>query len=148
MRSRTDGASVRGLRANSFAAQVMLLVEVSLGIAVSLYATVPTSDRGKGWLAAFGAAVSGGPVLLTLHALLGTLLLLTAISAAVRALLSHGPALLVIATLALLAILVAWVAGARFVGTTSDTASLVMALATMVALLCYSTILLIASSGG
>ena len=44
---------------------------------------------------------------------------------------------------ALLAILVAWLSGTRFVSDMSNAASLAMALATGVALLCYTTILFI-----
>ena len=63
---------VGGLRANSLAAVVMLLIQYCLGISVTLYSALPASDHGKSLFSAFEAAVGDGPVLLTLHALLGT----------------------------------------------------------------------------
>jgi hypothetical protein len=62
----------------------MLLTEFGLGIWVNLCARLPTSDHGKGVLAALGDAVASGPVALALHALLGTLLLVAVITVAAR----------------------------------------------------------------
>lgn len=135
---------INSLRTNAFAAIVMLLLEFGLGVDVNLYANVPPSDHGKGLLAAFGGAVTGGPLALTLHALLGTLLLITGIAGVIRASLARRTSLLAVASIALGAILVAWASGTRFVGDMSNGASLAMALATAVALLCYAIILFIA----
>ena len=132
-----------GLRANSFAAIFMLLLEFGLGVGVNLYATLPTSDQGRALLPAFGNAVTGGPVVLAIHALLGTVLLITGVSAVVRASLLRRRALIVIASVSLLAIVVAWLSGSRFVATMANGASLVMALATGVSLLSYALILFI-----
>jgi hypothetical protein len=123
----------------------MLLVEYGLGIWVNLYAKIPSSDHGKGTFAAFGAAVADGPVALALHALLGTLLLVTAITLIIRAALARKAAATVIGTVALLAIIAAWLSGARFTGDAADGASFGMATATGVALLCYVTILFVPS---
>jgi hypothetical protein len=136
-------AGDRGLRPNSFAAVVMLLIEYGLGIWVNLYAQIPASDKGKGTFAAFGAAVANGPVALTLHALLGTLLLVTAITLVIRAVLARKAAATVISAVALLAIIAAWLSGARFTGDGADGASFGMAMATAVALLCYVIILFV-----
>jgi hypothetical protein len=133
----------RGLRPNSFSAVVMLLVEYGLGIWVNLYAKIPASDQGKGAFAAFGAAVADGPVALALHALLGTLLLVTAITLIIRAVLARKAATTVIGAVALLAIVAAWLSGARFIGDAADGASFGMAMATAVALLCYVIILFV-----
>lgn len=135
---------IMGLRTNAFAAVVMLLIELGLGVGVNLYSSLPASDNGKGLLTAFGAAVTEGPIALTLHALLGTLLLITGIAAVVRATLARQTLLLSVAVLAFVAILVAWIAGTEFVGDTSDGASLLMALATAFAILCYATLIFIA----
>jgi hypothetical protein len=134
---------ITGLRANAFAVTVMLLIEFGLGVGVDLYADVPASDHGKGLVAAFGASVSGGPIVLTLHALFGTLIIVSGISVLVRAAFIRRLSLVAVATLALTAIIVAWVSGSWFVGGTGNGASLVMALATGVAVLCYATILFI-----
>jgi hypothetical protein len=140
----TNQDKIIGLRANAFAAVVMLLIELGLGVGVNLYSNLPASDHGKGLLTAFGAAVTGGPVALTLHALLGTLLLITGIAAVVRATLARRTLLICIAILAFVAILVAWVTGTEFVGDMSNGKSLVMAVATALAILCYATLLFIA----
>src|SRR6266700_7542307 len=54
-------ASVTGLRANSFAALVMLLIEFGLGSWVNLYAHLPAADHGRGTFAAFADAIAKGP---------------------------------------------------------------------------------------
>jgi hypothetical protein len=141
-------SKVTGLRANAFAAVVMLIVEFGLGIGVNLYSTLPRADHGKGVFPAFGRAVTGGPVVLSLHALLGTLLLVAGVSVVVRAALIRRGPLTAVAGVALLAILVAWVSGTRFVGQMGNGVSLGMALATGVALLCYVMILFVVPSPG
>lgn len=131
------------LRANSFAAIVMLLVEFGLGVGVNLYATLPSSDRATALLPAFAHAVTRGPVVLATHAVLGTLLLATAISAVVRASFIRQTPLIVITGISLVGIIAAWFSGARFVGTMANSASMTMAIATAVSILCYALILLI-----
>jgi hypothetical protein len=120
---------------------VLLLIEFGLGVSVNLYAKLPASDHGKGMLPAFGGAVAGGPVVLALHALLGTVLLAGSIAALVRAILIRRPVLLGLAGVALLSIVGAWISGSRFVATMANGASLTMALATAVSVLCYVLIL-------
>jgi hypothetical protein len=137
-------ARVRGLRNNVLAALVMLVLEYGVGIWTNLYANLPASDKGKSTFAAFGGAVAHGPVGLTLHALLGTLLIVTAVSVVVRAVLTHLSALIIIGSVALLAIVAAWISGTRFVGHPANSASFGMAIATGVAILAYVTILFIA----
>lgn len=141
--SQNDTRGGRGMRPNAFSAVVMLIVEYGLGIWVNLYAAIPAADRGKGAFAAFGAAVAHGPVALALHALLGTLLVVTAIALVIRAVLARETATTVIGAVALLAIISAWLSGARFTGDAADGASFGMAMATAVALLCYVVILFV-----
>jgi uncharacterized membrane protein (UPF0182 family) len=141
----TSGAGgIRGLRANCLAGLVMLLVEFGLGTWTNLYATVPPSDQGKATFAAFADAVAHGPVGLALHALLGTLLIVTAVSVVVRAALIRRVPVIVVGCIALLAIVTAWVSGAKFVGAAANGASFGMALAGGVAILGYATILFLA----
>lgn len=139
---------VSGLRANSLAALVMLVVEFGLGLGANLYASLPATDHHRGALAAFGRAVADGPVVVSVHALLGTLLLAAGISAVVRASLARRAPLVVAAGTALLAIIVAWGSGTRFVGTIDNGASLAMGLATGLAVLAYSVILFITPPAG
>jgi heme A synthase len=129
----------RGLRQATFAAALLLLLQYGLGMWVNLFARLPASDQGKGTFAAFGAAVAHGPVALTLHALIGTLLVASAIALVIRAALARKTAATVLSSVGLLAIIAAWVNGAKFVGTGSNGPSYGMAIAA--ALLCYLTIL-------
>ena len=135
---------VRGLRINALAGLVMLLLEYGLGVWTNLYAHLPASDHGKATFAAFGGAVAHGPVGLALHALLGTLLIVTAIFVVVRAALVHRAAPIVLACVGLIAVLAAWSSGTKFVGDGANGASFGMAIATGVAILAYATILFIA----
>lgn len=142
----TEAASRQGarvfnrLRANALAAITMLVIEFGLGTGVNLYVALPTSDRGKSLLSAFGSALVG-PVPLAIHALLGTLLLITGASAVIRASGLREPALIAITGSSLLGILTAWLAGAWFVGSMADGASMAMAGATAVSILGYSFVL-------
>jgi hypothetical protein len=136
-----SAARVGGLRANALAAVVMLLLQYCLGMWVALRAALPAGDQGKTLLAAFGAAVGDGPLLLSLHAILGTLLLATAAAALVRSSrLAWLPAI-ALSAVALLSIVVAWLAGSRYVGHLTSGSSLAMALATAVAILCYTLVI-------
>jgi len=135
---------IRGLRITALAGLVMLLLEYGLGVWTNLYAHLPASDHGKATFAAFGGAVAHGPAGLALHALLGTLLIVTAVSVVVRAALARQAAPIVLGCVALLAILAAWFSGTKFVSDAANGASFGMALATAVALLGYAIILFIA----
>jgi hypothetical protein len=132
---------VSGLRASAYGAVIMLLAEYCLGIWVNLYTQLPASDHGTGLLTAFGRAVANGPVALALHALLGTMLLITAIGVIIHAARARNTASTVIAVIAFLAVAGAWVCGARFAGSQSSSASFGMAAATAIAVLGYVTIL-------
>lgn len=132
-----------GLRANAYAALVLLLLTYGLGMWVNLYGHLPAADHGSGLFAGFVHAVTRGPLGLSIHAILGTLLIASAISAVVRAARMRRPALIVLAALGLLAVSGAWMSGARFVGSDEDASSLSMAIATGVALFAYATILLL-----
>lgn len=134
-----------GLRANSLAAIVMLVIELGLGVSVNLYSHLPAADHGQGLFAAFGAAVTSGPVTLALHALLGTLLLVAGISAVVRAALLRRAPVIAAASIGLASLLGAWLSGARFVGDMSNGASLGMAIAAGLALLSYAVVLFLAA---
>ena len=135
--SRPTRAKTSGLRANALAGVIMILIEYGLGITVNLYSTLPAADRGTALLGGVGAAVGNGPLPVALHALLGTILLLTGIAAVVRASLIGARPLIALSGGALLATLVAWLSGSSFIGHQRNGASLAMALAAAVAILCY-----------
>lgn len=139
--ARRRGAN--GLRANALAGLIILLIEYSLGISVNLYPKLPSSDAGKTLFAGLGAAVGNGPVLLAFHAVLGTLLLLTGVGAVVRASRLGARPLIALSAGALLATVVAWLSGSQFVGHEKNSASLTMALAAAVAILCYALVIFV-----
>ena len=132
---------IRGLRANSLAAVVMLSLQYSLGIYVNLYSTLPASDTGKALFPGFAVAVAKGPVVLSIHAILGTLLLISASTAVIRSVRMSAPAPIALTVVGLLAILAAWLSGSIFIGKQTNGHSIAMALATAVALLCYVLVL-------
>jgi len=122
-----------GLRRASLGALVMLIVQFGLGIGVNLYVTLPAKGSG-------GDAFSNGP-LLALHAVVGLLLVVAAIGLLVRAIIArHGP-VIAAAAVGLLAIVTAATQGFSFVSDGTNAASLGMALATGVAMLCYAVAL-------
>ena len=137
---------ITGLRANALAAVVMLLIQYSLGVSVNLYSTLPASDPGKSLFAGFTSAVGDGPLLLSLHALLGTLLLITASAALARSLRLGATPPVALTTTAPLAIIAAWLAGSEFVGHMKNGASLVIALATAAAIPCDALVIFLVGS--
>lgn len=119
-----------GLRRASLGALVMLVVQFGLGISVNLYTSLPAKGSA-------GDAFSNGPVL-ALHVVVGLLLIVAAIGLLVRAIIArHGP-VIVAAAAGLLAIATAATQGFSFVSDGTNAASLAMALATGVAMLCYA----------
>jgi hypothetical protein len=126
---------ISGLRRASFTAFVMLVVQFALGIYVNLYVTVPSADHGHG----LGRAIANGPGGLTLHIVLGLLLILAALGFLVQAILARWPALIAAAVLGLLAMIGAAASGSSFTGSGKDAASMAMAFLAAVGLLCYGT---------
>jgi hypothetical protein len=126
-----------GLRKNSLAISIMILIEYGLGSAVSIYATVPRSDQGKGVATALGRALSNSPVILAVHAAFGLLFIIAGITVLVRAIRARFVPTIVTSAVGLLALLGAGSAGASFVNNGTNGASMTMAVLTGVALLCY-----------
>ena len=137
---------VVALRASTLAALVVLLLQYGLGIDANLYATLPASDHGKSILTAFAAAITSGPDIVIAHAVLGTLLLIGAVTVLIRAVRTHLLPLITLAALALAAIIAAWLSGARFVGIATNGASLAMAIASGIAILAYIVILFLVAA--
>jgi hypothetical protein len=130
---RLTTSRISGLRRASFAAFVMLVIQFALGSYVNLYVTVPSADHGHG----FGQAIAHGPAGLTLHIVLGLLLILAALGFLVQAILARWPTLIAAAVLGLLAMIGAAASGSAFTGSGKDGASMAMALLAAVGLLCY-----------
>ena len=124
---------IERLRGASMGAAVMLVIQFGLGVGVNLYTTLPAAGSGG---RSIGDAFSSG-ALLALHAAFGLLLIITALSLLVRAIAARHRPLIVTSAIGLLAIIAAAGSGASFVNDSANGASLGMALATGVAMLCY-----------
>jgi hypothetical protein len=132
------------LRGNTFGVLAMLIVQFAIGMVVNLYATIPAKDKGSGIFGAIGKALTNGPASLATHAGLALLIVLAAIALVVRSIVTRHAASIVLSAIGLAAIVAAAVNGARFVADGGPAnASLAMALSTAVAMLCYSTGLLL-----
>ncbi|MGH3393451.1 MAG: hypothetical protein ACRDPO_02060 [Streptosporangiaceae bacterium] len=134
---RLTASRISGLRRASFVAFVMLVVQFALGIYVNLYVTVPGADHGHG----LGQAIANGPAGLTLHIVLGLLLVLAALGFLVQAILARRPTLIAAAAAGLLAMIGAAASGSTFAGSGKDGASMAMALLAAAGLLCYGATL-------
>jgi len=135
---------VEGVRRVSVAALIMLVVQYGLGIVLNLYIAVPASDATAG----LTQEIATGPLMLTVHALLGLALVGAALVLLVRAVRLGDRVIAVLAAAGLTAIGGAFASGEIFVRNGQDTASLAMALLTGVALLCYIGALAWASTEG
>jgi hypothetical protein len=122
------------IRRASLAVLAILVVEYGIGVYVSLYATVPSTDHGAG----IATAIARGPAALSTHAVLGLLLGLGAIAVLVQAIRTRRPAVIVASALGLFAVAVAAATGASFTSTGEAADSMAMAVMTGVALLCYA----------
>jgi drug/metabolite transporter (DMT)-like permease len=111
---------------------------------VSLYVTVPAADHGH----TIGTAISNGPGALTVHVVLGLLLILAAATLVVQAIMARHPGVIVTSVIGLLALVGAAAQGAAFVDQAHPSASMTMAVLTGVALLCYGISLYLLGSPG
>jgi len=105
-----------------------------IGMYVNLYVTVPAADRGRG----LSTAISAGPALLSVHAVVGLLLGLAALGVVVQSIMARHRIVVAVSAVALLALAFASVAGDGFVRTGDTSASMAMSVLTGIALLCYS----------
>lgn len=134
-----EGRSARqiaGLRHASLGMAVALLAEYALGIAVNFYITVPSGYHSQGIGRAYADALTKGPLVLFIHAAIGTLLVGSAIVSLVRAVLARHRFVIATSTVVLLAVVGAAVSGSVFIDSARDSASVAMALLTALALLC------------
>ena len=137
---RVRGTAVRSIRRASFAMTVVLLVQFGLGIGVNLFVALPCKDKGAG----LGGAVANGPAAVSIHAVLSLALIVIALALIIRAATIRRGSIIALAVLGMAALTSAAINGTRFVGTGQNGASMAMALAWAVAMLCYLSILFIA----
>ena len=142
--ARASAGRTAGLRHASLAALVLLLIQYGIGIGVNLYVTVPADDRGH----AISSAISNGPVALTVHIMLGLLLILAAVALVAQAIMARRPGVIVTSVIGLLALVGAAEQGSAFVDKGHASASMTMAILTGVALLCYGISLYLLGSSG
>jgi lysylphosphatidylglycerol synthetase-like protein (DUF2156 family) len=129
----TRRMELEAVRQVCLAALIMLVVQYGLGISLNLYIAVPASDAHAGIM----QEIANGPVMLTLHALLGLALIGAALVLLLRAIRLEDRVTAVLAAAGLTAIGGAFASGEIFVRNGQNGASLAMALLTAVALLCY-----------
>ncbi len=141
-----DPQAAGPLRGTAFATIVLLLIE--FGIGVNLFGQTPKADQGKSTFAAFGAALTNGPAALAIHATIGTLLIVAAATAFVRALRARQGVVIALGTVALLSVIGAWFSGSSYVGDHASGAARGMAYATALAILCYAIVLLVVPNTG
>jgi hypothetical protein len=103
---------------------------------------VPKGDHGQG----IGKAISNGPAGLTIHIILGLLLVLAAIGLVVQTVMIRHWTLIVVSVVGLVALIGAAMQGARFVDQGHPSASMAMAVLTGVAILCYGFCLYLLAS--
>lgn len=130
---RSPERRIAGLRRAGLATFVLLVAQFALGMYVNLDVTVPKADSGHG----FAQAMSNGPAGLAAHIGLGLLLILAALGFLVQTILVKRPALIVAAVVGLLSMIGAAASGASFTSNGQNSASITMAVLTVLGLLCY-----------
>jgi heme A synthase len=122
------------IRMASFGALTMLILQFALGTAYNLYGTAPTAAKSIGMFSS---------PLLAIHVVLGILLIVAAAMLVFRAVQAKAAPVLATSIVGLVAVLGAAGAGSAFASNGNNGASLGMALATAVAMLCYAANLVI-----
>jgi lysylphosphatidylglycerol synthetase-like protein (DUF2156 family) len=112
---------------------IALVVQFVVGMILNLYVTVPSADTHAGYI----QEMLNGPVSLTVHVLLGIVLVGAAVLLLIRAIGRGNRVLASLAATGLAAILGAFAAGETFVRNGQANASLWMAILTAVALVSY-----------
>ena len=132
-------ARLERVRMASFGALTMLILQFVIGTAYNLYGTAPTAKKSVGLFSS---------PLLAIHVILGILLIIAAAMLVFRAVQARaGAVLLATSIVGLVAILGAAGAGSSFAQNGANGASLGMAIATAVAMLCYAANLVIIPRG-
>jgi hypothetical protein len=132
--SARPAAQTERIRMASFGALTMLILQFALGTAYNLYGTAPTASKSIGLFSS---------PLLAIHVILGILTIVAAAVLVFRAVQAKAGPVLATSIVGLVAVLGAAGAGSAFTSHGADGASLGMALATAVAMLCYAANLVI-----
>jgi hypothetical protein len=127
-------AGLARVRRGSLAVLVLLVAEYGIGMYVNLYITIPRADHGH----SLGSAIANGPAILSIHAVIGLLLGLSALGVLVQAVIARHPGVIAASVLGLFALAFATVAGASFTSSGNTADSMAMSVLTGVGLLCYA----------
>ena len=127
-------AQAERIRMASFGALTMLILQFALGTAYNLYGTAPTASKSIGMFSS---------PLLAIHVILGILVIVAAAMLVFRAVQAKASVVIATSVVGLVAVLGAAGAGSAFTAHGASGASLGMALATAVAMLCYAANLVI-----
>jgi hypothetical protein len=114
----------------------MLIIQFVLGMIYNIYGTMPTATKSVGMFSS---------VTLSLHVIMGILLVITAIMQIVRSMQLHHRPATILSWVGLVAIIAAWGTGEAFIQKGANGASLGMSLAFAVALACYVAAILVLS---
>jgi hypothetical protein len=124
-----------GLRPLCLVALIALVIQFVLGTILNLYVTIPDYSR-----ASYLQEIEKAPAYLTAHALVGLVLLGTAVLLLFQAAALRAPAIITLLATGLAALLGAFIAGEAFVKDGADTSSLWMSLLTGIALTSYISV--------
>jgi hypothetical protein len=130
----TAPARLARVRQASQAALALLVAEYVIGMYVNLYVTIPRADHSH----SLGTAISNGPAMLTIHAVIGLLLGLAALGVLVRAVIARHLGAIASSVAGLLVLAFASAAGASFTSSGQPSESMAMSVLTGVGLLCYA----------
>lgn len=120
------------LTAHAFGMIGLLIIEYLLGISTNVFVQFPEGKYGKQlW------AFAGQQLPITLHIIIGFLLLLGTLALFIRAIITKSTSWIRTGSIALVAVIAAIVTGSLFIPTQSAGYSFIMALSFIIALLAY-----------
>jgi len=122
-----------GLHPPCLIIQTGLVIQLALGMILNLYVIIPAAGARTSYL----QEIETAPGMLTAHALVALLVLVTAAILLQRAISLRDMAVIALSAIGLAALLGAFAAGEIFVRNGEPSASLSMAVLTSLALLCY-----------
>jgi hypothetical protein len=130
-----------GLRWTILVALVGLVIQFALGMIINLYVMIPAAEARASWI----QEIKNAPAFLTVHVLIGMLLLAAAGLLLLRAIALRDRVLITPTAAGLAALLGAFATGELFVKDGQSGESLSMAFLTGVALVCYIAVQKVAS---
>jgi len=146
----TKASRISEVRRTAFGLTIGLLVQFGLGMFINLFVQIPADHSGaspseyfSGVARSVSWAIGHGAIALSIHAVLGLLLVLGSISLAVRGVRSGRRVIGWASSLGAVAILAAGFNGGSFLNYNEDVNSLLMASFFGTAVLCYAVVLFV-----